>query len=97
MTQIARYAQYKKVEIKSVKGWIKLNITMTGSVLQETIDTGASSVETKFEVESDAEAKDVERILRLARKGCWARQMVAKPIPFDDTLVLNGKSIKLAL
>ncbi|MBM3926605.1 MAG: hypothetical protein FJ320_11625 [SAR202 cluster bacterium] len=97
MTQIARYAQFKKVEIKSVKGWIKLNLTMTGSVLQETIDSGASSIETRFEVESSADAKVVEGILRLARKGCWARQMIEKGTRFDDTLVLNGKDIKLTL
>jgi uncharacterized OsmC-like protein len=97
MTQIARYAQFKKVEIKSVKGWIKLNLTMTGSVLQETIDAGASSIETRFEVESDADAATVENILRLARKGCWARQMIEKGTKFEDTLVLNGKDIKLKL
>ena len=33
MTQIARYAQFRKVEISNVKGCIKLNLTMTGSVV----------------------------------------------------------------
>ena len=95
MTQIARYAQFKKIEIKSVKGHIKLNLTMTGSVLAETIDAGASSVETNFAVESDADPKTIKAILRNARNGCWARQMIAKPIPFDDTLTLNGKAFHL--
>lgn len=91
MTQIARYAQFRKVEIGNVKGYIKLNLTMTGSVLAETIDAGASSVETNFVVESDADAEVIRAILRNARNGCWARQMISKPIPFRDSLTLNGE------
>ena len=91
MTQIARYAQFRKVEITNVKGSIKLNLTMTGSVLAETIDAGASIVETNFIVESDADPEVIRSILRNARNGCWARQMIARPIPFKDTLTLNGK------
>ena len=94
MTQIARYAQFKNVEIKSVKGRIKLNLTMTGAVLAETIDAGASSVDTTFEVESDADAESIQSILRNARNGCWARQMISKRLPFNDTLTLNGKSFQ---
>ena len=94
MTQIARYAQFRKVEISNVKGYIKLNLTMTGSVLAETIDAGASSVETDFIVESDADPEVIKSILRNARRGCWARQMIAKPIPFKDTLTLNGESFE---
>ena len=91
MTQIARYAQFKKVEFTSVKGYIKLNLTMTGSVLAETIDAGASSVETEFVVESDADPETIRSILRNARRGCWARQMIAKPIQFNDSVTLNGQ------
>ena len=94
MTQIARYAQFKKVEIRNVKGYIKLNLTMTGSVLAETIDAGASGIETNFEVESDADPEVIKSILRNARNGCWARQMISKPIPFDDTLTLNGETFQ---
>jgi uncharacterized OsmC-like protein len=94
MTQIARYAQFKKVEIKNVKGHIKFNLTMTGSVLAETIDAG-SSVETDFQVESDADPEVIKTILLLARKGCWARQMIAKPTTFEDTLTLNGQTFQL--
>ena len=97
MTQIARYAQFMKVVIKSVKASIKLNLTLTGSVLAQTVDAGAKSVEVNYQIESDEDSEKIKAVLRNARNGCWARQMVAKPIPFDDTLVLNGKSIKLSL
>ena len=95
MTQIARYAQFKKVEIWGVKGYVKLNLTMTGSVLAETIDAGASSVDTNFAIESGANPETIKSILRNARRGCWARQMIAKPVTFNDTVTLNGETFQV--
>ena len=95
MTQIARYAQMTKVSINSVKASIRLNLTMTGSVLAQTIEAGPSSVETRFEIESDEDPERIKAVLRNARHGCWARQMVAKPIPFQDTVVFNGERLEL--
>ena len=94
MTQIARYAQFNKAEIKNVKGFIKLNLTTTGSVLAGTIDAGASSIETRFEIESEEDPELIKSVLHNARNGCWARQMVSKPIPFNDTLTLNGENFE---
>lgn len=95
MTQIARYAQFKKIKIDSVKGSIKLNLKMIGSVLLETIDVTGSTVETHYDVKSAEDDETIVSILKLARKGCWARQMVANHTPFTDTLVLNGEAITI--
>jgi len=95
MTQIARYAQFKKIGIDSVKGSIKLNLKMIGSVLLETIDVTGSTVETHYEVKSTEDDETIVSILKLARKGCWARQMVANSTTFTDTLVLNGEALKI--
>ncbi len=91
MTQIARYAQFRKVEMKRVSGSVRLNLTMTGAVLAGNIEAGASSVDTNYRIESDADPEVVRSILRSARDGCWARQMIAKPIPFNDSVTLNGE------
>ena len=84
----------RKLKSQASRVYVKLNLTMTGSVLAETIDAGASSVETNFVVESSADLETIGFILRNARRGCWARQMIAKPIPFKDTLTLNGESVE---
>ncbi|SVB55070.1 uncharacterized protein METZ01_LOCUS207924 [marine metagenome] len=95
MTQIARYAQFKKIKIDNVKGSIKLNLRMVGSVLLETIDVTGSTIETDYEIQSSEDDETIISIVKLARKGCWARQMVANPTTFTDTLVLNGETIKV--
>ena len=69
-----------------------MNLTMTGSVLAGTIQAGASSVETRYEIESDEDPEAIRSVLRNARNGCWVRQLVAAPVPFDDAVTLNGEA-----
>jgi hypothetical protein len=93
MTQIARYAQYRKIEIKSVKGTGKLNLTLRGSVIQETLKADATSIEINYAIESDAPADMITRVLKVARNGCWARAMVR--VPIEGTVMLNGKPLEV--
>jgi len=95
MTQIARYAHYLHVPIKSVKGSIRLNLTVQGSVLAQTIDAGAETIETNFEIESDADPEKLKMVLKNARNGCWARQIAARPVPFKDTMTVNGQKYEV--
>ena len=71
-----------------------MNLTMTGSVLAGTIQAGASSVETRYEIESDEDPEAIKSVLRSARNGCWVRQAVAAPVAFDDTVTLNGENFE---
>ena len=77
-----------------MRGTIKLNLTMTGSVLAETIRAGSSSIETNFEVDSDEDPETIRSLLRMARNACWARQMVADPVTFNDSLTLKGTTLQ---
>lgn len=95
MTQIARYAHYLHVPIKSVKGSISLTITAAGSILAQTIEAGGEGVETNFQIESDADPEKLRMVLKNARNGCYARQMVAKPVPFKDTMTVNGQTYEV--
>ncbi len=59
------------------------------------MDAGAEHIDTDFEIESDADPEAVKKVLKVARQGCWARQMVSKPTPFKDTMTLNGQKFDL--
>ena len=71
-----------------------MNFTTTGSVLAGTIQAGAQSVETRFEIESDADPETIKSVLRSARDGCWVRQTVAAPVTFEDAVTLNGETFE---
>ena len=95
MTQIERYSQLMKVKLTQVRAEAAVHFDITGSVLAETIHAGAPKVETKYEIESPDAPARVAAMLRNAKNGCWVRAAVAKPTPFEETLILNWKSLNL--
>lgn len=95
MTQIARYANLMRVPIKSVKGKVTVNLYFTGSVQAQRVDAGGEHIDTTFEIESDAPLDQVRAVLSVARQGAWIRQMLLKPTPFQDTLLVNGEKFEL--
>ena len=95
MTQIERYSQLMKVNITKVRAEAAVHFDITGSVLAETIHAGAPKVETKYEIESPDAPARVAAMLRNAKNGCWVRAAVANPTPFEETLILSGKSFSV--
>jgi uncharacterized OsmC-like protein len=68
---------------------------LTGSVLQGTVDSGCKSVETHLEVESDDAPEKVAHVIRCAKKGCFAEQMVVRPVPLTSSVLINGRPFQL--
>ena len=95
MTQIARYAHQMKVSIKAVKGSAKVNVAVAGSILAQTIEASGESIETNYELESEADPERLRAVLRNARHGCFVRQIAANPTPFVDTVTVNGETFDL--
>ena len=68
---------------------------LTGSVLKGTVDSGCKEVETHLEVESDDDADKIRHVIRCAKKGCFAEQMVVKPVPLTGSIKINGQPFEL--
>ena len=66
---------------------------LQGSVLKETVKSGCRAVRTHFRVESDAPRDKILRLIRLAKKGCYAENMVQTAVPLTSTVELNGEDI----
>ena len=91
MTQLERYAQMMKVNLGKVKATIALHVGSTGSVLAQTVQGRVEAIDIHYEVESTDEPERIAGLLRNARNGCYARQTVARPEIFNDTVNVNGK------
>jgi hypothetical protein len=95
MTQIERYSQLMKVKISRVKAHVAVHLNISGSVLAGTIKAGAPKVVTDYQIESPDDPSKVAAVLRNARNGCWVRAAVSSPVPFEDTITLNGSPLHL--
>ena len=84
-----------KTKVSKAKVRVLIHWFLTGSVLKGTVDSGGKSVETHLEVESDDDAEKIAHVIRCAKKGCFAEQLVVRPVPLVSTVLLNGKSFQL--
>lgn len=84
-----------KVTISKVRAHVDAHIELSGSVLAGTVKAGCLKVETRYEVESPDDKARVALLLRNARNGCWVRAAIANPVPFEDSVILNGEPLNL--
>ena len=84
-----------KTQIKKAKVRVLIHWYLTGSVIKGTVDSGCREVETHLEVESDDDADKIRHVVRLAKKGCFAEQLVVRPVPLTGSIRINGEPFSL--
>ncbi len=91
MTQLERYAQMMKVDLKKAQAHIALHVGAEGSVLAQTVQARADKIEIHYELESDESPERIAGLIRNARNGCYVRQTMYRPGLFHDSINLNGQ------
>jgi uncharacterized OsmC-like protein len=86
-----------KKQLTQAEVHVEMDWFVTGSVLANTIEAGASACRTHFKVDSPESREDIERIIRLAKRGCFAEQMVRTAVPLTSTFEVNGVAADIAL
>ena len=79
----------KKVTGASVR--VEFDLYLGGSVLAGTVTGGATAVRSHLTIDSPEPSEDITRLLRLAKQGCFAEQMLKKATPIISTYVINGQ------
>jgi uncharacterized OsmC-like protein len=84
-----------KTRITKARVRVLIHWYLTGSVIKGTVDSGCREVETHLEVDSDDEPDKVRNVVRLAKRGCFAEQMVVRPVPLTGSIRINGEAFSL--
>ena len=74
---------------------VEFDYFLKGSVLKGDVNSGCRRVRTHFKVESSDSEEKILNIIRLAKQGCYAEQMVQTAVPLTSTVELNGKNLDL--
>ena len=74
---------------------VEFDYFLKGSVLKGDVNSGCRRVRTHFKVESSDSEEKIANIIRLAKQGCYAEQMVQTAVPLTSTVELNGKNLDL--
>lgn len=70
---------------------------LQGSVLRGTVEAGATECRTQFVIDSPESDDDIIRIIKLAKRGCFAEQMVQSSVPLVSSYVINGEETEVSL
>jgi uncharacterized OsmC-like protein len=90
LTQLHRYSDMLKVNLRNQKVTVRSGFRTDGSVLQGTIQASTVDFEIEFEVESDDPPDRVAACIRAAEAGCFVMQAVLQPTPVKRKVLLNG-------
>jgi hypothetical protein len=84
-----------KTDIRKARVRVQIHWYLTGSVLQGTVESGCREVRTDLEVDSADAPEKVRNVVRLAKKGCFAEQLVVRPVPLTGSITINGEPFAL--
>lgn len=84
-----------KIPFKKASCRVEFDYFLRGSVLKGTVASGCTAVRTHFRVEADAPGEKVAALIRNAKQGCFAENMVRAAVPLESTVELNGKPLPL--
>lgn len=86
-----------KKQITNAECRTEFDIWRKGSVRRGTISAGVSEFRSHFVVESPESDHDVELLIRLAKQGCFAEQLVQNAVPLRSTYSVNGRDAQIEL
>ena len=66
-------------------------------MLRGTVNSGARECRTRLHIDSPEPQDVIERIVRLAKQGCFAEQMAQTAVPLASSYVLNGVEREISL
>ena len=93
MTQVARYGHMLKVTVTKMTMRVSARFSVTGSVLNDTVEGEMLGAETTLELESSDPPERVAKVIRNAERGCFVRQALIKPVPLSAKTLLNGRPL----
>ena len=95
LTQLHRYSDMLKVELRDQKVTVRSGFRTDGSVLQGTIQASTVDFEVEFQVESDDPPDRVAACIRAAEAGCFVMQAVVQPTKVTRKVMLNGAEFNM--
>ena len=82
-----------KLEYKRASCHVECDFMITGSVLKGTVQATWNSVSTSLKVESDEDLARIAVLIRNAKRGCIAENLVVQRVPLHSKAELNGSPL----
>jgi len=83
-----------KLKVRKAKCHVEFDYLLTGSVLKGTVKTTWKSVTTALELDSDEPLDKIVALVRNAKGGCFAENLVVQQVPLLSSVKLRGQTVE---
>jgi hypothetical protein len=92
---MARYAHMMKMKVERASCQVVFDYVLRGSVLRGTVNTTWEGVETNLEVISEEPPEKIAQLIKNAKGGCFAENMITQAVPLTSNVKLNGEALTI--
>ena len=85
-----------KLKIRKSGCHVEFDYVLSGSVLQGTVKTTWKSVTTNLAIDSDESMDRIVALVRNAKGGCFAENLVVQQVPLHSSVTLRGETVEFS-
>jgi hypothetical protein len=82
-----------KLKVRKSKVRVAFDFTLSGSVLKGTVKSTWKGVTTKLEIDSDEPMEKIVALVKNAKGGCFAENLVTQQVPLTSSITLRGETV----
>ena len=82
-----------KLKIRKSKCHVEFDYVLSGSVLKGTVKTTWKSVTTSLDIDSDEPMERIVALVKNAKGGCFAENLVVQQVPLHSSITLRGETV----
>ncbi len=86
-----------KLKFSQASCRVEMDYFLKGSVLKGTVESGCTETRVLLRVETDEDNQEqVDKLIRNAKRGCFAETMIRASVPLKSQVEVNGVSREIA-
>jgi uncharacterized OsmC-like protein len=97
LTQVVRYALMLRKTITKLECDAEFDSHIDGSVLKGDVQASVTEFRIHIRLESPEPDEEIARVIRLAKRGCYAEALVQTAVPMVSTCEVNGRELQVPL
>ena len=82
-----------KLKVRTSKCRVEFDYVLSGSVLKGAVKTTWKSVTTKLDIDSDEPMERIVALVKNAKGGCFAENLVVQKVPLVSSVTLRGQTV----
>lgn len=82
-----------KLKIKKAQCHVEFDYVLGGSVLKGSVKTTWNSVSTSLDIDSEEPLEKIVQLVRNAKGGCFAENLVVQQVPLRSSVSLRGQTV----